>query len=161
MRSVTPWTSVAGIAILAGALSACGGNADRVAAPAADGGATGAAGVTQDLSVRYDAGDGTPPVTWTLDCATTPPTGSHPDVEGACSDLADAEDPFGEPDPDTACTEIYGGPQTARVTGTWQGDPVDTTFDRANGCGIARWDAVGRLLPAAPGEVTLSDPPAS
>jgi hypothetical protein len=38
-----------------------------------------------------------------------------------------------------ACTELYGGPATAHVTGTFAGDPVDTSFGRANGCEIDRW----------------------
>lgn len=42
---------------------------------------------------------------------------------------------------------IYGGPATAHVTGTWAGRPVDSRFDRADGCQIARWDALVPLLP--------------
>jgi hypothetical protein len=41
---------------------------------------------------------------------------------------------------DVACTEIYGGPATARVRGTLQGKPVDARFSRTNGCEIARWE---------------------
>jgi inhibitor of cysteine peptidase len=50
------------------------------------------------------------------------------------------------PDPDQACTEIFGGPDVARVTGTSRGETVDATFDRANGCGIADWDLLQALL---------------
>lgn len=60
-----------------------------------------------------------------------------------------------EPVPrNVACTEIYGGPQTARVTGTLRGEPVDARFSRTDGCQIARWDAVADLLGPAPGPVT-------
>jgi hypothetical protein len=45
------------------------------------------------------------------------------------------------------CTMLYGGPATAHVTGTWAGRPVDARFDRADGCEIARWDALVPLLP--------------
>jgi hypothetical protein len=41
----------------------------------------------------------------------------------------------------------YGGPATAHVTGNWAGRPVDTTYDRSDGCEIARWD---RLVPVLP-----------
>lgn len=41
----------------------------------------------------------------------------------------------------------YGGPATARITGTWAGRPVDATYDRTNGCAIARWDRMVPLLP--------------
>ncbi len=49
---------------------------------------------------------------------------------------------------DIACTEIYGGPETARITGAIDDQAVDTTVDRANGCGIDDWDRVlAALLP--------------
>jgi hypothetical protein len=43
---------------------------------------------------------------------------------------------------------LYGGPATAHVTGTWAGRPVDTRFDRSDGCDIARWDRFVPLLPS-------------
>ena len=46
---------------------------------------------------------------------------------------------------DQVCTEQYGGDDTAVITGRIDDQPVDTTVDRANGCGIDDWD---RLLPA-------------
>lgn len=49
--------------------------------------------------------------------------------------------------PDSVCTMMYGGPATAHVTGTWAGRPVDATFDRSNGCQMARWDRLVPLLP--------------
>lgn len=49
---------------------------------------------------------------------------------------------------DVACTEIYGGPETARIVGTIGDKAVDTTVDRANGCGIDDWDRLlADLLP--------------
>ena len=39
----------------------------------------------------------------------------------------------------TACAEIYGGPATARVTGTLNGEHVDARFSRVNACEIDRW----------------------
>ena len=47
--------------------------------------------------------------------------------------------PFAPLPPDTVCTEIYGGPQRARVTGLLDGRHVWATFTRSNGCHIARW----------------------
>lgn len=54
----------------------------------------------------------------------------------------------GGPATDVACTEQYGGPDVAHVTGTIDGRPVDTRFHRADGCGIADWDLVQPILPA-------------
>ena len=45
-----------------------------------------------------------------------------------------------------ACAEIYGGPATARVTGTLNGERVDARFSRVNSCEIARWDRNAALL---------------
>jgi hypothetical protein len=53
----------------------------------------------------------------------------------------------GAPDPDRACTQIYGGPQTARVTGTIRGRRIDRSFSRTDGCQIADWDRAKVLLP--------------
>ena len=54
--------------------------------------------------------------------------------------------------PNAACTEIYGGPSTARITGTFFGSPLWVRLSRSNGCEIARWQRVAFLLPrpAAP-----------
>ena len=48
--------------------------------------------------------------------------------------------------PNVACTEIYGGPATARVRGTLAGKHVDARFERTNGCEIARWERNAALL---------------
>ena len=47
------------------------------------------------------------------------------------------------------CTQIYGGPQTATITGTWRGKAVTAHLSRTNGCEIARWQALDGLLPSA------------
>jgi hypothetical protein len=55
-----------------------------------------------------------------------------------------------EPTPgNVACTQQYGGPETATVTGTFRGEPVDAKFSRENGCEIARWEDAKPLLEAA------------
>ncbi|MGW1465266.1 SSI family serine proteinase inhibitor [Streptomyces sp. NPDC002308] len=78
--------------------------------------------------------------------------GDHPQAQAACDRLAEAEgagdDLFRPVDKDAMCTQMYGGPATARITGTWRGRPVDTTVNRKNGCEIARWNALRPLLPA-------------
>lgn len=52
---------------------------------------------------------------------------------------------------DRPCTQVYGGPQTARVTGRLDGARIDRRFDRADGCGIADWRRVEPLLPRTRG----------
>jgi hypothetical protein len=46
-----------------------------------------------------------------------------------------------------ACTQIYGGPQTLRVTGTIGGRAVKRRFTRTNGCEIADFARVADALP--------------
>jgi hypothetical protein len=54
---------------------------------------------------------------------------------------------------DQPCTEIYGGPGKATVTGTLDGAAVNATFTRSNGCEIARWEKMVQLglIPAGIG----------
>lgn len=53
---------------------------------------------------------------------------------------------------DQICTEIYGGPDTAHIVGTLGTTAIDTTIDRANGCGIDDWDRLfTAILPPALG----------
>ncbi|MER6226015.1 SSI family serine proteinase inhibitor [Streptomyces sp900105755] len=117
--------------------------------------ASAAAGDHLTVTVRH-AGDGRDG-TYELSCH--PGAGSHPDVAGACRVLDRntrwGRDTFAPVAPGTACTMLYGGPATARVTGTWAGHPVDATYDRSNGCEIGRWDRMVPLLPdpGTPGDL--------
>lgn len=118
------------------------------AAGCGGGGAGSTATTGTRLVVSVDPGDGSASSTWTLRC--DPAGGDHPAAAQACSWLATVPDlrpdPFDPVAPDLACTEIYGGPQTATVTGTLDGQPVDSSFSRQNGCEIARWDTALPLL---------------
>ncbi|UXY28583.1 subtilase-type protease inhibitor [Streptomyces sp. HUAS TT20] len=80
-----------------------------------------------------------------------PAVGSHPDVAGACRAVDRStrwgREAFAPVAPGSVCTMVYGGPATAHVTGTWAGRPVDATYDRSNGCEIARWNRMVPLLP--------------
>ena len=100
------------------------------------------------LTVQVDRGDGTAPQRWTLDCD-QPAASTHPEAEAACAALQALEDPFAPLPADLVCTEQYGGPHRALVTGTWSGSKVDLTVLRRNGCEIAQWDSLVPLLPAA------------
>ena len=99
------------------------------------------------LRIDVDRGDGST-ARYTLSC--DPPAGDHPDPDAACEVLAVAPsldpDPLDPVPPDVACTEIYGGPQTAVVEGTLDGESVRIEFSRVDGCEIDRWDAVIPLL---------------
>lgn len=50
------------------------------------------------------------------------------------------------PERDRVCTEEYGGPQTATISGVIDKQAISTAVDRANGCGIADWDLLEPLI---------------
>lgn len=81
-----------------------------------------------------------------------PVGGDHPQAERACARLdqlaREEKDPFAPVSQRQMCTSQYGGPATARITGTWRGHKVDASFSRDNGCEIKRWDQLEPLLPS-------------
>jgi len=98
-----------------------------------------------DLTIVVSDGSGKTS-TWRLTC--DPPGGTHPNPKAACRVLetngAVALPPVAQ---SKACTQIYGGPETATVTGTWHGQPVMSRFARNDGCQISRWKLMEGLLP--------------
>jgi hypothetical protein len=57
---------------------------------------------------------------------------------------------FPKPGPPKLCTQQYGGPQVAEVTGTFHGRQVRAVFRRTDGCEIARWNTLSALLGGTP-----------
>jgi hypothetical protein len=84
----------------------------------------------------------------TLRC--NPARGTLAQPARACVRLAAGGAKLVTPVPESAiCTEIWGGPQRARVVGTIAGKKVWATFSRANGCHIDRWNKLAPwLIPA-------------
>jgi hypothetical protein len=75
----------------------------------------------------------------TLRC--NPPGGTLARPKVACAKLADGGWKLFAPVPRGAiCTEIYGGPDVARVIGVVGGRRVWATFNLTNGCHIDRWN---------------------
>jgi hypothetical protein len=122
-------------ALLPGALLGCGQEAADPAAPPA-----GVADVV--VRVDRDGPGGRPPVARRVRCRAD-------ERSPACRALlaAGALGPVGA---DAVCTELYGGPQRARVTGTVAGRRVAASFSRADGCEIARWDRLAAVLVPGP-----------
>lgn len=130
--------------LLAGCGAGSGGTVGAGPSPSPPGASSGTR-----LSVVVHPGPGRPPSTWTLTC--DPPGGTHPAPAAACAALAAAApDPFAEVPADVLCSQIYGGPQTATVTGTYRGRPVQTRFSRTDGCQTERWDRLAPLF--SPGQ---------
>jgi hypothetical protein len=73
-----------------------------------------------------------------------------PEESELCREVSALDPKVFEPTPgNVACTQQYGGPETATVIGTFRGEPVDARFSRENGCEIARWQDAAPLLEAA------------
>jgi hypothetical protein len=105
------------------------------------------------LTVRYDPGAGGQAQVARLVC------GTHPSATGflravgtrrACA-RARQRAPVLLHVPDEtqrACDQIYGGPDTARVTGRIGTELVHRRFSRTDGCRTAEWDSLVPLLPS-------------
>lgn len=73
---------------------------------------------------------------------------NHPQAAEACAQLSAVgrQVLLTLPRKDQLCTQQYGGPQTALVTGTLDGTAVNTRFSLTDGCQIARWNAFDKVL---------------
>ncbi|MCB5168911.1 subtilase-type protease inhibitor [Streptomyces bambusae] len=95
---------------------------------------------------------GNPRANGTYELTCEPIGGTHPEARRACARLdtfaKEGSDPFAPVSTRRMCTQQYGGPATARVTGTWLGKPVKAEFDRKNGCEISRWKDLEPVLPS-------------
>jgi hypothetical protein len=130
---------------VAAALGGCG-DADEPAAQS-----TSATPGAVELTVVYDDGAGAK-TSGALTCR-----GSDRRAEGALDGRAPAAELCAQargiaelltstPAKGRTCTQIYGGPETAHVTGTIDGAKVDRRFRRTNGCEIADFTRAAGLL---------------
>jgi hypothetical protein len=98
--------------------------------------------VGTSLKISVAADDGATPKVMTLKC--DPAGGSQPQPAQACAALAKAGAKVFKPVPKSqVCSMLYGGPQTAKVTGKYEGKAVDAIFKRTNGCEVDRWEKLG------------------
>jgi hypothetical protein len=72
-----------------------------------------------------------------------------------CAQLERIGGPVPEVAAGQACPMIYGGPERADVTGTWDGRPVRESYRRTNGCEVSRWS---RMVPALPAPGPAAEP---
>lgn len=131
-------------------LAGCGddGEVDTTAPPAD-------ATPDTELTVTVDLGDDAAPTVYTVTCGDDAALTGDPapaDADRICEILGrdGVRTRLQEGNRADACTMEYGGPETARVEGRLDGEPVATTVDRTDGCGIGDWAMLEGLLPAAP-----------
>ncbi len=103
-----------------------------------------------DLSVSLIEAPGAEPVTFRLisSAGAASSTSTVPDPAAALAAVLQfGEDIFfPQPGPPKLCTQQYGGPQVATVTGWFRGRAVHSRFSRTDGCEIARWRAMAPLF---------------
>src|SRR5688572_6928648 len=82
--------------------------------------AAGTSGGT-DLKISYwgEGATAEPGKKWTLRC--NPAAGTLPRAAAACRQLGTMRSPFAPIPKDVMCTEQYGGPQVAVISGTFRG----------------------------------------
>ncbi|HKS03155.1 MAG TPA: SSI family serine proteinase inhibitor [Arthrobacter sp.] len=108
-----------------------------------------------ELSITVKASKDGKAANYTLVCKDGAPMAEsqHPTAAAACSALkknAAILNPAAPPK-GISCTQQFGGPQVASVTGEVNGTPVETSFALRDGCEIGAWNAAKDLLGAAGG----------
>ncbi|WP_051343391.1 SSI family serine proteinase inhibitor [Pseudonocardia spinosispora] len=82
-----------------------------------------------------------------------PAGGQHPDPKNACAKLDQAaaarQDLFAGVPEGQMCAQVFGGPATAEVVGTWRDRTINTKITRTDGCQTDRWN---KLVPVIPPE---------
>ncbi len=91
------------------------------------------------------------PFSGTVDCPAGHPSGTGmfaTNAAAVCAEIVARREVLARvgSEPGRMCSEIYGGPQQARITGTVAGTPVSIRVSRSDGCGIADWTTLQWLL---------------
>lgn len=107
-----------------------------------------------ELSILVKATADATPASFTLVCQGGAPAAESnlPTAAAACTALK--KNPAlleRAPKSGQACTQQYGGPQTATVTGAVDGKAVESSYSLTDGCEISAWDAVRDILGSAGG----------
>lgn len=110
-----------------------------------------------ELAITVNPGDGGQTVNYTLVCQNGVPAAEsqHPAAAAACAALKENAallSPAPRPT-DKVCTQQFGGPAEATVTGSVNGQPVDASFTLRDGCAIAQWKAAKDVLGFSSGAV--------
>lgn len=144
--------------MIASISTACGD--DDTASTTAPTTTTASTGLNADLQIRYEHPEAEVSFEYGIECGpdSSELTGdgeqAEVDASEACEvlDVPEVSDRLLNGSDNEVCTEVYGGPDTAEITGTLFDQQVDTVVDRTNGCGIADWDELfDELLPTAIG----------
>ncbi|QCB95654.1 serine protease inhibitor [Arthrobacter sp. PAMC25564] len=108
-----------------------------------------------ELAIMVKPSETGTPANFTLVCQNGAPAAEsqHPSAAAACTALK-ANPAILSPVPagkDRVCTQQYGGPQQATVTGIVDGSSVEASFSLRDGCEIAAWNAAKDVLGSSGG----------
>lgn len=106
-----------------------------------------------ELAIMVKPSENGTPANFTLVCQAGVPAAEsqHPNAGTACTALK-GNAAIVSPAPrakDQVCTQQYGGPQRATVSGVVDGKPVEANFSLIDGCEIAAWNAAKDVLGSA------------
>jgi hypothetical protein len=110
-----------------------------------------------ELAIMVKPSESGTPANFTLVCQNGVPAAEsqHPNAGAACTALK-GNAAILSPAPraaDQICTQQYGGPQQATVSGVVDGKPVEAAFSLRDGCDIAAWNAAKDVLGSNAGAV--------
>jgi hypothetical protein len=134
-------SAVAGAFGAALMLAACGSQSSSGTSPDAG---PGPARPNSSLTISVTAHSGGTPRRVTLTC--DPAGGTLPAPQAACDALAHAKNQFAPVPSGIDCPMIFSGPQTASITGTWDGKQVTASYSRDDGCQTQRWNNIASVL---------------
>ncbi|MBO1268151.1 SSI family serine proteinase inhibitor [Arthrobacter cavernae] len=108
-----------------------------------------------ELSILVKDSPDAAPASHTLVCrdGAPAPESKHPTAAAACTALKN-NPALLERQPksvDQICTQQYGGPQTASVSGAVDGVEVNASYSLTDGCEISAWNAVRDILGSSGG----------
>lgn len=110
-----------------------------------------------ELAIMIKPSETAKAVNYTLVCKNGVPAAEskHPTAAAACAALK-KNAALLSPSPratNQACTQQYGGPDQATVTGSVDGKAVESKFSLRDGCEIAQWKAAKDILGSTGGAV--------
>jgi hypothetical protein len=107
-----------------------------------------------NLTVSYQSSPSNQ-TSFKISCLAHTPSGTHPNAKAICAAIAKRGTSLFAPVPaGTACSQIYGGPETAKAIGTVNGHKINSAFSRTDGCQVARWN-IAKTLFTFPGYATV------
>jgi hypothetical protein len=143
------WKIIAGVLIFVGALTAGHAVLGEHAASQK------VANSSSNLTIIYKASPSSQ-ISFKVSCLPHTISGTHPNKRAICAAIAkQGSRLFARVPKGIMCSQIYGGPETATITGTALGRKINATYSRTDGCQVARWNTASAFF-TFPGYTTVT-----